>query len=162
MVWDAEQSDRHPSRSLGRCIASQRSVQESREWARSARERDADSIARLAEVGGPTWISMHCSRRSWIQARRWTRRLQSGLWSGALPNDKRMEQELTPLPLALLAQRAGAATANAGGIHHAQASISFSAVFVRGSTSGQPGTEACHRAGEPASWPEKRPAFRGG
>ena len=36
-----------------------------------------------------------------------------------------------PLPLALLAQRAGAATANAGGIHHAQASISFSAVFVR-------------------------------
>ena len=36
-----------------------------------------------------------------------------------------------PLPLALLAQRAGAATAHAGGIHHAQASISFSAVFVR-------------------------------
>ena len=23
MLWDAEQSDRHPSRSLGRCIASQ-------------------------------------------------------------------------------------------------------------------------------------------
>ena len=56
-----------------------------------------------------------------------------------IPNDKRMEQDahlarlarFAPLPLALLAQRAGAATANAGGIHHAQASISFSAVFVR-------------------------------
>src|SRR5438876_3679853 len=56
-----------------------------------------------------------------------------------IPNDKRMEQDahlarlarFAALPVARLSQRAGAATANAGGIHHAQASISFSAVFVR-------------------------------
>ena len=123
----------------GGALRASRSVQESREWARSARERDADSIARLAEVGGPTWIS--------------TRLFAQELDTGAsvdsttpvlpeerrIPNDKRMEQDahlarlarFAPLPLALLAQRAGAATANAGSIHHAQASISFSAVFVR-------------------------------
>jgi len=123
----------------GGALRASRSVQESREWARSARERDADSIARLAEVGGPTWIS--------------TRLFAQELDTGAsvdsttpvlpeerrIPNDKRMEQDahlarlarFAPLPLARLAQRAGAATANAGGIHHAQASISFSAVFVR-------------------------------
>ena len=56
-----------------------------------------------------------------------------------IPDDKRMEQDahlarlarFATLPLALLAQRAGAATANAGGIHHTQASNGFSAVFVR-------------------------------
>lgn len=41
----------------GRALRASRSVQESREWARSAREKDADSMAGLAEVGGPTWIS---------------------------------------------------------------------------------------------------------
>ena len=35
------------------------------------------------------------------------------------------------LPLALRAQRTGAATADAGPIHDAQASISFSALFMR-------------------------------
>jgi hypothetical protein len=35
-----------------------------------------------------------------------------------------------PLPLALLAQRARAATADAGGVHDAQASIGFPAPFV--------------------------------
>jgi hypothetical protein len=35
------------------------------------------------------------------------------------------------LPLALLAQRTGAATADAGRIHHTETSIGFSAVLVR-------------------------------
>jgi hypothetical protein len=35
------------------------------------------------------------------------------------------------IPLALLAQRTGTTTANAGAIHHAQAAIGFSAVFMR-------------------------------
>ena len=118
----------------GGALRASRSVQESREWARSARERDADSIARLAEVGGPTWIS--------------TRLFAQELDTGAsvdsttpvlpeerrIPNDKRMEQDahlarlarFAPLPLALLAQRAGAAIANAGRIHHAQAAIGLS------------------------------------
>ena len=60
---------------------------------RSVQERDADSIARLAEVGGPTWIS--------------TRLFAQELDTGAsvdsttpvlpeerrIPNDKRMEQD---------------------------------------------------------------------
>ena len=63
-----------------------------------------------------------------------------GLWSGASPTTSGWSRVLTRAPACafrspdhspLLAQRAGAATANAGGIHHAQASISFSAVFVR-------------------------------
>ena len=51
-----------------------------------------------------------------------------------IPNDKRMEQDahlarlarFAPLPLALLAQRAGAATANAGSIMRAGRIISLS------------------------------------
>jgi hypothetical protein len=35
------------------------------------------------------------------------------------------------IPLTLLAQRTGAATANAGSIHHAQAAIGFSALLMR-------------------------------
>jgi hypothetical protein len=34
------------------------------------------------------------------------------------------------IPLTLLTQRTGTATANAGAIHHSQAAISFSAVFM--------------------------------
>ena len=37
----------------------------------------------------------------------------------------------TAIPLTLLAQRTGTTTVNAGAIHHAQAAIGFSAVFMR-------------------------------
>ena len=37
----------------------------------------------------------------------------------------------TAIPLTLLAERTGTATANAGTIHHTQAPIGFSAVFMR-------------------------------
>jgi hypothetical protein len=37
-----------------------------------------------------------------------------------------------PIPLALLAQWTGTATANAGPIHHTQGSVSFSALLMRG------------------------------
>ena len=120
----------------GRTLRASRSVQESREWARSARESDADSIARLAEVGGPSLdldalIAQELDTGASVDPTTPVLPVER-----RIPNDKRMEQDahrpsFRPLPLALLAQRAGAATANAGGIHHAQASISFSAVFVR-------------------------------
>jgi hypothetical protein len=58
---------------------------------------------------------------------------------GSRANDKRVEQHthLTrfpsgfAIPLTLLTQRTGAATVDTGGIHHAQASIGFSATLVR-------------------------------
>ena len=57
-----------------------------------------------------------------------------------IPNDKRMEQDahlarlarFAPLPLTLVAQRAGTATANAGSIHHPQTAINLSALLMRG------------------------------
>jgi hypothetical protein len=56
------------------------------------------------------------------------------------PDAERMQQHThlarlcggSPIPLALLTQRAGTATAHAGAIHHAQASIGFSALLMRG------------------------------
>src|SRR4051812_16896168 len=53
-------------------------------------------------------------------------------------NGERMEQEAhlawllggTALPLALLAERTGPTTANAGRIHHAQAAIDFSTLLL--------------------------------
>ena len=36
----------------------------------------------------------------------------------------------TPIPLALLTKRTGAATLDAGSVHHTQAAIGFSAVFM--------------------------------
>jgi hypothetical protein len=58
---------------------------------------------------------------------------------GFSPDHERMQQHAhltrlcggVALPLALLTQRAGAATANAGGIYHAQASVSFSPPLMR-------------------------------
>jgi hypothetical protein len=54
-------------------------------------------------------------------------------------NDERMEQHAdlarlfggAALPLALLAERAGTTTANAGSIHHPQTPIGFSALLMR-------------------------------
>lgn len=56
-----------------------------------------------------------------------------------IPNDKRMEQDahlarlarFATLPLALLAQRAGATTANASSIDYAQAAVGFLALLMR-------------------------------
>jgi len=50
--------------------------------------------------------------------------------------------------LTLLTQWTGAATADAGPIHHAQAAISALFVAHAGSVSVQPENVACHRAGE--------------
>ncbi len=44
-----------------RALRAKRSSQQSREWARSARERGADSTARLAEMGSPIWTSTRLS-----------------------------------------------------------------------------------------------------
>jgi hypothetical protein len=58
---------------------------------------------------------------------------------GSRSNPERMQQHTdlarlrgrAAIPLALLAQRTGTTAANAGSIHHAQAPIGFSAVFMR-------------------------------
>ncbi len=56
-----------------------------------------------------------------------------------IPDNERMQEDAhlarllggAALPLTLLAQRTGTTTADAGSIHHAQAPIGFSALFVR-------------------------------
>jgi hypothetical protein len=95
-------------------------------------------MARLAEVGGPTWIS--------------TRLFAQELDTGAsvdstnpvtpekwrIPHSQRMQQNTDlarllgglALPLALLAQRTRTTPADAGFIHHAQAAIGFSALLM--------------------------------
>ncbi len=55
-----------------------------------------------------------------------------------IPDPKRMQEDAdlarlfggTPIPLALLAQRAGTTTANAGCIHHAEAAIGLSTMLL--------------------------------
>src|SRR2546430_190903 len=54
----------------------------------------------------------------------------------------------TAIPLTLLAQRTGTTTVNAGAIHHAQAAIGFSTVFMREQLLGSRGNAVFHRAGE--------------
>ncbi len=51
------------------------------------------------------------------------------------------------IPLALLAQRTGTATADAGSIHHAQASIGLSALLMGAKLLVQLDSAASHRAG---------------
>jgi len=83
--------------------------------------------------------SMRWCRTSCMQARRCALRLQSRKTQRRGTNRERMEQHAhlprflrgAPLPLAVVAQRAGATTADAGCIHHTQASIGFSALLVR-------------------------------
>jgi hypothetical protein len=140
MLWDAEQSDRHPSRSLGRCIASQSlSPGEPRTGTLCAGKGcRLDSQARRS--GRPD-LDLDATFRAGAGYRRVGGLDDSSPARGAAHPQRQADgagrsrglrlARFAPLPLALLAQRAGAATANAGGIHHAQASISFSAVFVR-------------------------------
>jgi hypothetical protein len=140
MFWDAEESDRHPSRSLGTCIASQslcpgeprmgtlcagkacRLDSQTRRSGRPDLDRDATfrAGAGYRRVGGlddssPARGAAHPQRQA----------------DGAGRSPGAAYAFRSPDHSPLLAQRAGAATANAGGIHRAQASISFSAVFVR-------------------------------
>ena len=58
------------------------------------------------------------------------RRGTSGQWMEQHADLARLLRGL-PLPLTLLAERTGTATANAGAIHDTQAPIGFSAVFMR-------------------------------
>ncbi len=72
------------------------------------------------------------------------------------------------IPLALLAQWTGTTTANAGSIHDAQASIGFSALFVRDqlliiwATQRPIGLESKILAGEAACFPEHAHLRRSG
>jgi hypothetical protein len=63
------------------------------------------------------------------------------------------------IPLALLAQRTGTTTANAGSIHHAQASIGFSALLMRDQL-WSAGHRSVPSGWRTKSWPEKRPDFQ--
>src|SRR5712692_8868074 len=65
-----------------------------------------------------------------MQARRCSLRLQSRHRSGAGPTWSGWSSTLTWRGF-VIAQRTGTATADAGSIHHAQASIGFSAPFMR-------------------------------
>jgi hypothetical protein len=93
-----------------------------------------------------------------------------GLWSGASPTTSGWSRTLTRAPAcafrspAMGEAHASGRGGNCGGFRHTpRAGFHQFLCGVRAeSASGQPGTEASHRAGEPASWPEKRPAFRGG
>ena len=139
MLWDAEQSDRYPSRSLGTGIASQSLCPgEPRmgtlcagkgcrldSQARSSGRPDLDLDALPAQELD-TGASVDSTTPILPEERR-------------IPNDKRMEQDahlawlarFAPLPLALLTQRTGTATADAGSIDDTQAAIGFSALLMR-------------------------------
>src|SRR5713226_2322991 len=93
-----------------------------------------------AAAGGDRLISRRWWRTSCRQARRWTLRLQSreaaagqrqpGAGATARSRGLRLGRGAA-IPLALLAQPTGTATADAGSIDHTQASVSFSAPLVR-------------------------------
>ena len=82
--------------------------------------------------------SMRWCRTSCMQARRCALRLQSRKTQRRGTNRERMEQHAhlprflrgAPLPLAVVAQRAGATTADAGCIDHTQAAVAFSAPLM--------------------------------
>ena len=154
----------------GGALRASRSVQESREWARSARERDADSIARLAEVGGPTWIS----------TRLYAQELDTGASVDSttpvlpeerrVPNDKRMEQDAhagsglrVSLPCHWHCSRRGQGRQLR--MLAAYTTRRLPSVSLRcscGISFWSAGHRSVPSSWRAKSWPEKRPAFRGG
>jgi hypothetical protein len=96
MLWDAEQSDRHPSRSLGTCRASPVALSRRAENGHALRGKGMQTRwPGLQKWEARPGSRRDFSRRSWIQARRWTRRLQSHQRSGAFPTANGCNRTLT-------------------------------------------------------------------
>jgi len=68
-----------------RALRASRAAHERRECARCARERITSALGGEVAAGGDRLTSRRWCRASWIQARRWTLRLQSRQRSGAEP-----------------------------------------------------------------------------
>jgi hypothetical protein len=122
-----------------RALRARRSAHQSRKWARCARERIVGAGAQRL------WLSGSSASRPSMGG---SHKLLAGPSmlspipvmpeEGRATNEERVEQHahLTrfgscfTIPLTLLAQRAGAATMDAGGIHHTQAAIGFLAPLI--------------------------------
>ena len=123
-----------------RALRARRSVHESREWARCVRYRSAGANVGLAERLCSTRTFTCWCRSSCMHTRRWYRRLQSceaaqeqnrSLMDAAGRSRGLRLRGCATLPLTLFAQWSGTTTADTGSIHDAQASIGFSALFMR-------------------------------
>ena len=95
MLWDAEQSDRHLSRSLGTCIASQSLCPGEPRMGALCAGKACRLDGRACKVGARPGSRRDFSRRNWIQACRWTRRRQSHQRSGAFPTANGCNRTLT-------------------------------------------------------------------
>src|SRR5438067_6983337 len=117
----------------GRALRANRSAHERRAWARCARDRITSALGGEAAAGGGRLTSMRWCRRSCIQARRCSLRLQSRKTQRRGTNPERMEQATSPtrlrgclpMPLTLPTLWAAAAIADLGAVEHAQTAIGF-------------------------------------
>jgi hypothetical protein len=139
MLWDAEQSDRHPSRSLETYIARQSLCPGEPSMGTLCAGKGCGLDGRVRRSGRPdldldALITQELDTGTSVDP---TTPVTPQQWR--LPHNQWMQQDtdLTwllgdlALPLALLAQRAGTTTANASAIHDAQAAISLSALLMR-------------------------------
>jgi hypothetical protein len=78
-----------------RALRAARSAHDRRECARCARERIPSAVGGEVVVGGDRLTSRRWRRTSWIQARRWTLRLQSRQSNGAGPTRSGCSSTLT-------------------------------------------------------------------
>jgi hypothetical protein len=136
---DAAQLDRHRSRSFGARIASQplcprKPIVRPLRTGKGRRRDGGESRGARFDLDGDALMAQQLDARPSVLPTTPVppeQRLR--------PNDERMQKHThlaglggrTAIPLTLLAQRAGTTTANAGRIHHAQASISLSAPLMR-------------------------------
>jgi hypothetical protein len=140
MLWDAEQSDRHPSRSLGRCIASQSLCPGKPSMGTLCAGKGCRLDSQARRSGRPD-LDLDATLRAGAGYRRVGGLDDSSPARGAAHPQRQADgagrsrglrlARFAPLPLTLVAQRAGTATANAGSIHHPQTAINLSALLMR-------------------------------
>jgi len=138
VFWDAEQLDRHPSRSVETGIASE-PLCKRQPIVRTLCPRKGHRRESEAASDGRVDFDLDALMADQLDARpAILPPIPVTPEKRRLPDHKRMQEHAdlarllggAALPLALLAQRTGTATADTGSIHDAQAPVSFSALLM--------------------------------
>jgi hypothetical protein len=171
MLWDAEQSDRHPSRSLGTCIASQSLCPGEPRMGTLCAGKGCRLDSQARRSGRPD-LDLDATFRAGAGYRRVGGLFDSSPARGAAHPQRQADgagrsrglrlARFAPLPLALLALASQGRQLRMLAAYTTRRLPSVSLRCSCGISFWSAGHRSVPSSWRAKSWPEKRPAFRGG